>query len=327
MSDEEQCVNTTQTGSNRQWQGISFILLGMSLFSIQDVIVKLISGAYPIHQIVALRSMIALILLLGAAYRYGGWTQLRSTRLGTHLVRGLLMLLSYLAYYLAIAALPLADAIALYFISPLFVTVLSALILQEPIGLKQWLALGCGFVGMLVILRPGTAVFQPVAVMSLLAALAYATSVILNRRLASSESGLALAIYSTVVYLIPTAAAGLFWGQGIPIESQHPSLQFLTRAWIWPTPFDFGLIALTGLIAAISFYALARAYSIAPAGTVAPFEYVLLLMGVLWGFVFWRELPDYLTVIGMTLVVCSGLLLLPRRKPIPEPLVYATSES
>ena len=187
-------MTTTQTGINRQWQGISFILLGMSLFSIQDVIVKLISGDYPIHQIVALRSLISLLLLLGAAYRYGGWSQLRSTRLGTHLVRGLLMLLSYLAYYLAIAALPLADAIALYFVSPLFVTVLSALILREPIGLKQWLALSCGFVGMLVILRPGTAVFQPVAVMSLLAALAYAASVILNRRLASSESGLTLAI-------------------------------------------------------------------------------------------------------------------------------------
>ncbi len=319
-------MTTTQTGINRQWQGISFILLGMSLFSIQDVIVKLISGDYPIHQIVALRSMISLLLLLGAAYRYGSWTQLRSTRLGTHLVRGLLMLLSYLAYYLAIAALPLADAIALYFVSPLFVTMLSALILREPIGLKQWLALSCGFVGMLVILRPGTAVFQPVAVMSLLAALAYAASVILNRRLASSESGLALAIYSTLVYLIPTALFGLFWGQGIAIESQHPSLQFLTRAWIWPTSFDFGLIALTGLIAAIGFYALARAYSIAPAGTVAPFEYVMLLMGVLWGFVFWHEFPDYLTLIGMALVVCSGLILLPRRKPIPEPLVYATTE-
>ena len=158
------------------------------------------------------------------------------------------------------------------------------------------------------------------------AALAYAASVILNRRLASSESGLTLAIYSTVVYLVPTAAVGLCCGQGIAIKSQHPSLQFLTRAWIWPTPFDFGLIALTGLIAAIGFYALARAYSIAPAGTVAPFEYVMLLMGVIWGFVFWHEFPDYLTLIGMTLVVCSGLILLPRRKPTPEPLVYAANE-
>jgi len=327
MSKKESCVTIARTASNQQGRGISFVLLGMTLFSIQDVIMKLISGGYPIHQLVALRSVITLLLLLGAAYHYGGWGQLRTRRLGTHLGRGLLMLLSYTAYYLAIAALPLADAIALYFVSPLFVTVLSGVILKEPIGGRQWAALICGFVGMLAILRPGTAVFQPVALLSLLAALAYAASVIQNRQLASSESGLALAIYSTAVYLAAAVVAGIFWGRGITIESQHPSLQFLTRAWIWPSPTDFGLIAVTGLIAAISFYSLAQAYRIAPVSTVAPFEYVMLLMGVIWGFVFWHELPDQLTAIGMALVVCSGLILLPRRKRTPEPLVYATGES
>ncbi len=299
---------------NRQWQGIGFVLLAVILFSIQDVIVKQISGGYPVQEIVCIRSSIALALLLVAAYYQGGWGQLRSKRLGLHAIRGLLMLITYITYYLAIAALPLADAIALYFVSPLFVTLLSVSFLGERTTASHWLAVFCGFVGMLIILRPGTAVFRPEALISLIAALAYAVSVILNRRLSTSESSLNLAIYATLAYLLATAAVGVIWGRGIPVESTHPSIQFLARAWVLPTAGDFWLMAGTGLIAAIGFYALAQAYSIAEATTVAPFEYVMLLMGVIWGFVFWHEVPDFFAFLGMILVVSSGLILLPRRK-------------
>ncbi|MFN8442489.1 MAG: DMT family transporter [Caldilineaceae bacterium] len=299
---------------SKPWQGIGFVLLGVILFSIQDVIVKQISGNYPVHEIVWFRSVVALLLLLAAVRFSGNWAQLRTKRLGKQMVRGFLMLLSYITYYLAIAALPLADAIALYFVAPLFVTVLSVLILRERIGQRQWLALACGFVGMLVILRPGTAVFQPIALMSLLAALTYAGSIILNRQLSTTESGMSLAIYATLVYLVVTALVGLIWGRGVAIESHHPSLQFLARAWILPNFTDAVLISITGLIAAIGFFALAQAYRLAEATTVAPFEYVMLLMGVIWGFVFWHEVPDLFAVVGMLLVVSSGIILLPRRK-------------
>lgn len=306
--------NNVVAVESKPWQGIGFVLLGVILFSVQDVIVKQISGNYPVHEIVWFRSVVALLLLLIAVRFSGNWAQLRTKRLGKQMVRGFLMLLSYITYYLAIAALPLADAIALYFVAPLFVTVLSLLILRERIGQRQWLALACGFVGMLVILRPGTSVFQPIALMSLLAALTYAGSIILNRQLAATESGMNLAIYATLVYLVVTALVGLVWGRGVAIESHHPSLQFLARAWILPTFTDAVLISITGLIAAIGFFALAQAYRLAEATTVAPFEYVMLLMGVIWGFVFWHEVPDFFAVVGMLLVVSSGIILLPRRK-------------
>lgn len=297
-----------------QWQGIGYVLLGVILFSVQDVIVKQISGSYPVHEVVSIRSIIALFLLLGAAHFSGGISKLRTNRLGLHLIRGFLMLISYITYYLAIAALPLADAIALYFVAPLFVTVLSVLLLKEKMIGRRWLALLCGFVGILIILRPGTSVFQPIALMSLLAAFAYAASVILSRKLSPTESGLSLAIYATLVYLVVTALVGLIWGEGIAIRSQHPSLQFLTRAWILPTALDMFLMSLTGVIAAIGFFALAQAYRIAEATVVAPFEYAMLLMGVIWGFLFWQEVPDFYSILGMILVVCSGLIVLPLRK-------------
>lgn len=304
----------TTTPVTRQWQGIGYVLLGVILFSVQDVIVKQISGNYPVHEIVWIRSVIALLLLFIAAIFTGGLAQLRTQHLGLHLVRGFLMLLSYITYYLAIAALPLADAIALYFVAPLFVTILSVLILKERMVAKRWLALLCGFAGILIILRPGTSVFQPIALMSLLAAFTYANSVILSRKLSVTESGLSLAIYATVVYLVVTLAVGLIWGKGVAIESHHPSLQFLARAWILPTNIDMLLMSLTGVIGAIGFFALAQAYRIAEATVVAPFEYAMLLMGVIWGFLFWQEVPDFFSVLGMILVVCSGMIVLPLRK-------------
>ena len=307
-------MTTLATTTNKDLQGIALVTIGIGLFSVQDVIIKQISGAYPVQELVFLRSVISLLLLLAMLYwRHGDWGKLWTQQWGRHLARGLLMCASYITYYLAIAALPLAEAVAIYFVAPVFVTVLSVIVLKEKVTRRRVMAVVIGFGGTLVIMRPGLGVFEPAAIFSLLAALFYALSVILTRRMAGVESGMAMAVYATAVYLITTGFVGLLWPDGFTTASTHPSVQFVARPWLLPTTADMWLIMATGFIAAIGFYCLAQAYLVAQATVVAPFEYLMLILGILWGFVFWREVPDLFTMVGAVLIIASGLIILPQR--------------
>jgi S-adenosylmethionine uptake transporter len=306
-------MTTLAITTNKDLQGIGLVTIGIVLFSVQDVIIKQISGAYPVQELVFLRSIIALVLLLALLTWRQGLGTLRTQHWGRHFVRGLAMCASYVTYYLAIAALPLAEAVALYFVSPVLVTVLSVIVLKEKVTSRRIWAVVMGFGGTLVILRPGLGVFEGAAIFSLLAALFYAISVVLTRRMSETESGMAMAVYATAVYLVTTGLFGLLWPDGFATTSTHPSIQFVARPWLLPTATDMWLIVATGFIAAIGFYCLAQAYLVAQATMVAPFEYSMLILGILWGFLFWREVPDSFTIVGAVLIIASGLIILPQR--------------
>jgi S-adenosylmethionine uptake transporter len=306
-------MTTTINQTNTHWHGIRLVMMGVFLFSLQDVVIKQVSSGYPVHQIVFIRSGVALLVLLLLAKVRGEWQQLQTRRLGTHIVRGSMMLIAYTTYYLAIAALSLAETVAIYFVSPLLVTLLSVFWLKERINLVHWAALGIGFLGTLVMLRPGVGVFEVAALLPIVAAAAYAVSVILARQMAETENGMGLAVYATAVYFLASGLIGIILSNSQIAASSHPSLQFLTRPWLLPNTFDMLLMSATGLIAAAGFYGLSEAYRVAPATVVAPFEYIMLPLSALWGFLFWGELPDWLTVVGAILVIGSGLMLLPRR--------------
>jgi S-adenosylmethionine uptake transporter len=288
------------------------VMAGISIFSIQDVIIKSISGAYPVHQIVFVRSLVALVPLLVVAHFDGGLAGLRTRRPWAHLARACVMLGAYTAFYLALAALPLATTVALFFVAPLMITALSHFVLGEKARLRRWIAVGVGFVGVLVITRPDGGTMEPAALLAVLAALFYAVSAIATRRLGATESGASLAFSVTLIYVGLNGLLGLWIGNGSMAEEGHPSLEFLLRAWAMPTWRDLGLMAACGLIAAFGFYFLSQAYRLAQASTVAPFEYVSLPFAALWGYLFWREVPDGETVLGIALIVGSGLYVLHR---------------
>ena len=307
-------MTTSLAESNNHWLGIGLVTSGVFLFSIQDVIVKQISGAYPVQEIVFIRSLVAMVFLLGMSrYSTGRWASLRSDRPGLLLLRGGVLLTSYTTYYLALAALPLAEVVAIYFVSPLITTLLSILILRESIAPRHVVALAIGFLGTLLIVRPGWGVWQPVSLLAIVAAFAYAVSVIITRRVSATEPGLRQAVYATATYALLPGFIGLVYHQGIGTATSNPSLDFLTRPWVMPTPYHLQLMIITGLIAAIGFYCLTEAYRVASATIVAPFEYVMLPFSILWGFLLWRELPSLLTIIGVILIITGGLQILPRR--------------
>jgi drug/metabolite transporter (DMT)-like permease len=297
-------------------KGILFAVAGIFVLSIQDVAIKSISGAYPVHEIVFIRSLFAIPPILLLAHLEGGLTLLRTRQPWLQLARACAMFAAYTLYYLALAALPLADTVALTNSAPLFVTALSVPLLGERVGIRRWLAVLLGFLGVVVMMQPGASVFDPAAALAVSAALCYALSAVTARRLGGTDSASSMAFYPTVFYLAAGGVVGLTIGNGAFETGGHASLQFLLRAWAFPPWQDLTLIALCGLFAALAFYALSQAYRIAPATTVAPFEYVSVPFSVVLGFLVWQEFPGTHTLAGMALVVGSGLYVL-RRESSP----------
>jgi S-adenosylmethionine uptake transporter len=303
------------------FRGVGYLVLGISVFSFQDVAIKWLSEGYTVHEIMFFRSIVAAPAIVLIAFMTEGVRAILPKRPLLHLLRGTATFSAYSLYYLGLAALPLADAVTLYFSSPLFITLLAMLFLAEPVGWRRFSAIVVGFGGVVIMLRPGETIADAAAVLVLASALAYAVSTIITRRLGAVSSGVSMAFSANLLNLVASGAIGLAFGQGTLDTGSHPSLSFMLRAWSIPTPGDFGLMALCGLIAGIGFYCLTQAYRVGRASMVAPFEYVALPWAAMWGWLAWGELPDLVTIGGVVLIVGSGLYVLRRERQTGQHIV------
>lgn len=315
---------TTVDELNRPLTGISFIVLGMACLSVNDALIKFLSDDYPLHQIIFIRSVIGISISLVLVQLEGGFRILKTSQPGLHLLRGLLLVTANLAFFLALAAMPLAEATAIFFVAPLFITVLSIPILKDPVGPRRLLAVVVGFIGVLVMLRPGGGENAPGLLVSLLpvvAALTYALFQLLTRKLGGISKASAMAVYIQGLFIIVGLAFFAVAGDGRFAEDiDNPSLSFLLRAWTWPGDGDVVLFAGLGILAGAIGYSLSQAYRSASAATVAPFEYVAMPMAAFWGFMIWHDVPDLRAGIGMALILGSGLYVLTRERRRKEPV-------
>jgi S-adenosylmethionine uptake transporter len=295
---------------DRPLHGIAFILVGASVFPVQDVLIKSLSGDYAVLQIVFVRSFVALGLFAWLLWRERDSATYPIQQPWLHVIRGLLGLLSFTTYYMALAALPLATVTSVAFAAPLFVTVLSALVLGEPVDRRGWTAVMLGFVGVLVVLRPGAAAFEPAALLAVLSALCYAISQTITRHLGRTASGATIVFTATLVAAVVAATSGVAATGGGRGAGLHPSLAFLVRGWVLPPWGALGRMALCGLISSVGIYCLTQAYRVAPASTVSPFEYVMIGWAVLWGYVFWGDVPGPSTLLGLAATVAAGVYVL-----------------
>ena len=295
---------------DRPLHGIAFILVGASVFPVQDVLIKGLSGEYAVLQIVFVRSLVALGLFASLLWRERESAAFPIQQPWLHAARGLLGLVSFTTYYMAIAALPLATVTAVAFAAPLFVTTLSALVLGEPVDRRSWSAVVVGFAGVLVVLRPGAAAFEPAALLAVLSALCYAISQTITRHLGRTDSGATIVFTATLVAVVVAATSGLAAAGGGRGAGLHPSLAFLVRGWVMPPWGALGRMALCGLISGVGIYCLTQAYRVAPASTVSPFEYVMIGWAVLWGYVFWGDVPGPATLLGVATTVAAGVYVL-----------------
>ncbi|WP_181167734.1 MULTISPECIES: DMT family transporter [unclassified Mesorhizobium] len=295
---------------NRMVLGMLSLCLGVLVFSLQDPLVKAVSGGYPVTEVMAIRAVVALPILNVLVHADVGLRAILSRRFGVLTMRAFIQFTSYTMYYLAIAALPLADAVALYFMAPLCIMVLAGPYLGERVSWQTLATVLIGLLGVVVMLRPGAGLFDWAALLSLGSAVLYGFSQLMARKIGDTESSTVMAFYQNGAYLAGAAlVASLFWLAGIN-HAAHPSLEFLVRPWLWPTLPDFLKMAACGFVASAGMILLSQAYRMAPANRVATFEYTGILWSPLWGFLFFAEVPRSTTVIGAALIIGAGLLAL-----------------
>ncbi len=300
--------------------GITFILIGILAISVNDMLIKFLSGGYPLHQMVFTRSLIGIGFGLALVQIEGGWRILKTDRPGLHLLRGLLIVAANLTFFTALAVMPLAEATAVFFVAPLMITLLSIPLLGEKVGPMRLGAVVVGFLGVIVMTRPwqtgvGRDVGLLMYVLPVVAAFTYALNSVLTRFLGAKSKASAMAVYIQTCFIIVSFLFWLVAGDGRYASAfENESVIFLLRAWVWPDDGDRWLFVGLGLNSAIVGYCLGQAYRLADAATVAPFEYVGLPLAIFWGWVIWGDLPDLPVAIGITLILGSGLFVFLRER-------------
>lgn len=315
-------------------QGAAILVFGLFLFSIQDIIIKFFSDQYSVLQIVFIRGLVSMVVIVLFIKFFMPGIAFLSSRPRTAIARGLFGFFSYLAYYLAVAAMPLAEVVAIVFTMPLFVTAMSALILGEKVGIRRWSAVVVGFLGVLVILSP-SGEFNALAVaLAFTASITYATQTTITRFLSAHDEPLTLAFNSILVF---TCASGilslLLFGGIISVSSEHASLAFFGRDWVMPETPHLALIIFLGVNGAAGFYCLSKAYCSAEASAIAPFEYTYIIWAIVFGYLFWNEVPGITTIIGVIILVSSSLYIWYRERQLepineiqPEPEIEFAEE-
>jgi len=240
----------------------------------------------------------------------GGYRSLRTRRLPMHLLRGGCVVFANMTFFLGLAVLPLADGVAIFFVSPLIITVFSVVFLGERVGPLRWAAVLVGLIGVGIVLRPGSGTFQLAALLPVLAAFGYASLHMLTRYIGRTENAAAMSFYIQLTFIIVTAAFGLIAGDGRFAGNAHPSLEFLLRGWTMPRASDALIFAAVGLASAFGGFFISQAYRTSEAALVAPFEYIALPLAIFWGITVFGEWPDLVTYLGIALILGSGLYMI-----------------
>jgi len=328
MSTGSEAAGLTGARAPANLVGILCALGAAVIFSVNDLLIKFLSGDYPLHEITFFRSLVA-VVVIGLVFvpLEGGWRILKSKRWRLHLIRAAVVIAANMTYYAGLAALPLGEATSIYFVAPLIITLLSSLVLGERIGPRRVAAVLVGLAGVIVVIRPGMAAFQAAALLPLAAAFFYAWVQILTRKLGMAEKAAAMTFHMNAIFIAFSGGFGMLFGSGRYAGWESRSIEFLTRAWIWPAPGDWPMLIAIGVLVAVGAWMVAVAYRSCEAAVVAPFEYAALPMAIMFSIVFWGEWPDAVAWIGIAMIAGSGLFIIMReaslgrslrlRRPVP----------
>ena len=274
-------------------RGIACMLLGVVLLCLNDALIKSLTLHYPVGELLFLRGVFICPWILILAYRAGGLRSLRVRNVKGQAWRGLCVIASSFLFVTGLRYLPLADAIAISFTGPLFITALAPYALGERVGWRRRGAVLAGFLGVLIMARPGGTALQWAVLLPLGAALCGGVRDLITRRIARTETTVAVLMVTTSVVML----AGL-----------------ATAPWGW-APLrgpDLWVFAATGALVAGAHYLMIEAFRLAEAALVAPFKYTSMVWAVLFGYLIFGDLPDAWTLAGAAVVVLAGLYILHR---------------
>lgn len=291
------------------------LMVGFSLIApLMDSMAKLIGDAVAVGQIAATRFAVQSALLLPLAAVMGWLHRPDRAELGLHVVRSVLLMVATAFFFTAVRYMPIADAIAIFFVEPFILTLLGGWLLGEQVGPRRYIACAVGFGGALLIIQPSFQELGAVALLPLVTALCFAFYMILTRRMATRMHPITLQVYTGLAALL--VALPVLWSfDGSGIGPLDPN---------WPEARELKLLAALGLIATISHVCISFALSLAPASVLAPLQYIEIVGATFFGFYIFGDLPDALTFVGIALIVGSGLYVFVReramqRRPTPAP--------
>ena len=281
-------------GENLAVAGILFMLLGYFMFALNDAMGKWLVASYSVGQVLLVRSVGAFLVLSPMIVRQGVSDLVRPARPGLQAMRVLFATLDTALFYAAVVYLPLADVLTFYMAGPIYIAALSHVFLGEKVGWRRWLAIVVGFGGVVIALRPSTASLSLSSLFALLGSLSFAISMILGRRLRGTSD-------TTLVTLQTLGSLVL-------------GLVLALADWRAPGVLDWAALLLLGVVSCVAHLLITRALKLAPASTLAPLQYTLLLWGVVFGVVFFGDVPDSQLLVGSAIIVLAGLFIFHRQK-------------
>ncbi|CAN7431353.1 DMT family transporter [Agrobacterium tumefaciens] len=290
--------------------GVAVMLLGMLLFALNDAMGKWLVATYSQGQVILIRSAAALIILVPIVWRAGLSGLVRIERPGLQFARVFFSTAELFCFYFAVAALPLADVMTYWLAAPIYVAALSPFLLGEKVGWRRWTAIAIGFVGVLIALKPSSASLTSAALFSILGSAAFAFMMLSGRQLRNTPDTV-LAFWQIIGAALAGIVAVFITPSGwLPVQSS----------------FDLAFLGLLGVVAMTAHVLVNRALKLADAATVAPLQYTLLLWAVIFGWLFFGDVPQTSIVVGAGLIVLSGLYIffrentLKRRRETAEDL-------
>jgi drug/metabolite transporter (DMT)-like permease len=275
---------------------LTYLIVATSLFPLQNVIAKRLLETYPVEEIIWSRFFFYFIAIAPIVLSRFGTKVFIPAEFSTNIVRAILLTFSGFFLYLSLQTVPVADSIAVLYVYPLLITALSPFVLGERVARLQWFAVGLGFTGVCVLLRPGAGAVSPGALFALASGASIALAMVLTRKLSVSNDPLATLFFSGMIGALATSA-------------------MLPFIWIVPSWEHWVLMAAMGLTAAIGHYLLILAYGKAPASTLAPFAYWEVIATTALGYALLGSPPDSVTWIGASIICTGGIINACKKRP------------
>jgi drug/metabolite transporter (DMT)-like permease len=283
---------------------VAVIILTVLALSLGDALIKFTSGEFVIWQIFVLRSLLVLPILFLYLRLKAPDALTIPPALGWTVLRSLMLVGMWVAYYLALPNLDLSIAAATYYTLPIFITLFSAALIGDKISLLGWAAVFVGFLGVLLILRPKAGDFNLYALLPLVSAVLYALSMILTRTKCRAVNPLMLSVALNLAFVVVGTLAAL----SITAFASEPREGFLLAAWAEMGSAEWVSMALLATAILIGSVGAAIAYQNGPPAVIGTFDFADVGFALLWGVVFFAEVPDLLSLIGMALIVVAGIM-------------------
>ena len=288
LPENKPAARTAPARADKPLRGIALILASTVFLGTSDVTAKYLSATLPSIEIAWIRFLTFALIMVPAMLPGSPLYALPSDRRGLQLVRGAALLASSLLFISGLRFLPIAEASATSFVSPLFVTALAIFFLGESVGLRRWLATATGLIGVLIILRPGSGAFHPAAFFPLMSALAWACTLVMTRMLSGRERAITTMTYSSIAGVCILTAMVPF-------------------VWVAPSWHDILFGIFIGIASTAGQWIVVLAFRYADASVLAPYSYTQLLWVGMLGFIIFGEVPDIWTVTGALFIVATGL--------------------